>query len=225
MLPALKKPSLIAGMIKVAIIFILEMTNPSNIYATAYSWELGGHNCDHTCGKVAMGLNTRHELLGKVAACPEAWLGAYIDEDVTPLAERWDYTTVLTLADGSQWWCVDTFGDAHNRKPICLTIDAYHEGDQCTPVYRVDFAVASPLDFSWNNWLLWGWSTEWRPTRDLANELTEKGVAYALVLVGCTAVCRLIRIRFRLGGRPFKPGRGMDSPVRILHTDGRLLLG
>lgn len=120
------------------------------LYATAYNWELGGHNCDHDCGVTAIGVETRPELLGHVAACPIEWLGRV-------------NTTVITLADGSEWWCIDTFGAADNRRPLLFDHPYYG----LTWLIRVDFAVADPWGFWLNQELLYGWSVEWRPVDDL----------------------------------------------------------
>lgn len=120
------------------------------LYATAYNWELGGINCDHDCGVTAIGVETRPELLGRVAACPSEWIGTV-------------YTTVITLADGSEWWCIDTFGEEKNRKPLLFNHPYYG----AHWVLRVDFAVSDPLAFWHNQELLYGWSLEWRPVSEL----------------------------------------------------------
>ena len=116
------------------------------IYATAYNWNLGGINCNEDCGEVAIGLRTSDDLLDKTAACPLAWLGRI-------------NTTVVTLPDGNEWYCIDTFGDAHNQQPVFIS-HPYH-GDLW--VIRMDFAVTDPLAFEYNQQLIYGWSSEWRP--------------------------------------------------------------
>ena len=123
------------------------------IYATAYNWEWGGLNCDENCQVTAIGVETSPELLGHTAACPADWLGRIT-------------TTVVTLPDGSEWWCIDTFGDEANRRP--LLFDHPYYGLQW--VIRMDFAVSDPLAFGHNQELLYGWSTEWREVRELKGE-------------------------------------------------------
>ena len=120
------------------------------IYATAYNWNLGGINCDHDCGEVAIGLPTSDELLDKTAACPLEWLGRIT-------------TTVVTLPDGSEWYCIDTFGSVENQRPVFIS-HPYH-GDLW--VIRMDFAVSDPASFEYNQQLIYGWSVEWRPVREI----------------------------------------------------------
>lgn len=120
------------------------------IYATAYNWQLGGHNCNSDCGFVAISIPTEDWMLDRVAACPSAWLGTV-------------HTTVVTLADGSRWWCVDAFGAPVNREPVWL--EHHYWGDLW--VARIDFAVSDPWVFPYNQQLLYGWSREWRFVSEL----------------------------------------------------------
>lgn len=122
------------------------------LYATAYNWNLAGINCNENCNDVAIGLQTSDDLLDKTAACPLAWLGRIT-------------TTVVTLPDGSQWYCIDTFGSEINQKPVLIDHPVY--GWQW--VIRLDFAVTDPSSFYLNQELIYGWSAEWQPVSNLEN--------------------------------------------------------
>jgi hypothetical protein len=123
------------------------------IYATAYNWNLGGINCNEDCGEVAIGLATSDDLLNHTAACPLEWLGRI-------------NTTAVTLPDGSEWYCIDTFGSAENQQPVFIS-HPYH-GDLW--VIRIDFAVSDPASFEYNQQLIYGWSTEWQSVSDLGED-------------------------------------------------------
>lgn len=116
------------------------------LYVTAYDWREGVVNCDDDCSEVAIGLETQDWMIGRVAACPQEWLGRI-------------RTTVLRFWDRIVW-CVDSFGAPHNRI-------LYWHADYGW-VYRVDLALADPLLFGWQ--LIRNYSRSWREVGGLRNE-------------------------------------------------------
>lgn len=115
------------------------------IYPTAYSWKLGGVNCDSDCGNTSL-TTTGDELHGWTAACPVDWLG-YVNTSVVSVS--WD--------GGATWvdyWCIDTFGSAENQH--LTRVDH-------VPVYRMDFAHWPPVEFPYHGEFNWNWRREWRP--------------------------------------------------------------
>jgi hypothetical protein len=116
------------------------------LYITSYDWRLGGHNCDSDCGFTALSVPTADWLLDRAAACPSAWLG-YVT------------TTVLTLPDGTEHWCIDTFGQPEHRQLW------WHP--EAGWVYRIDLASADVMNNPWNQALVYDYWTSWEPTQEL----------------------------------------------------------
>lgn len=115
------------------------------IYPTAYSWKLGGINCDSDCSHTSL-TTTGDELFGWTAACPVEWLGHV---NTTVLSVSWDGGQTW-----DEWWCIDTFGDEENQHMTYI---------DHVPVYRIDFAVNPPDSFPYHGVLNWNWRREWRP--------------------------------------------------------------
>lgn len=116
----------------------------NTILATVYIPELGGINCLDPCGKTGTGATT---IPGMMAACPSGWVGTV-------------QTIVITLHDGSEWWCTDNFGKPEDYDTPVLKEHPGAAGAQW--VWQVDFMVDSSSNFEYNYYLLKGWTTEWR---------------------------------------------------------------
>lgn len=127
-----------------------EFLQPDMLYLTAYSWELGGINCDHDCSMTAL-VPTGPELFSHTSACPSQWLG----RQSTTVVSFWDF----------ELFCVDAFGHPDNREAVWV---------KGRYVYRIDVAFHPPEDFPYNNEFVPAgqWSREWRPM-DEFNRLRE----------------------------------------------------
>jgi len=121
------------------------------IWATTYNWEGGGISCDEDCGSSSIILNLKNEYLGHVAACPVGWLG-----HVT--------TTVITLWDGSEWWCLDAMAEAYQTW-------VWHPTNQWTRM--VDFSSPIPSEFPYNQWLIDGYTLRWKPVAEFYEMFAE----------------------------------------------------
>ena len=112
------------------------------LWATTYNWENGGINCGGSCGSSSIIRELKSEYLGHVAACPVDWLG-HVN------------TTVVTLWDGSEWWCLDAMAKEYQDW-------VWHPTNQWTKM--VDFSYAG--EFPYNQWLIDGYSLDWRPVAE-----------------------------------------------------------
>lgn len=135
------------------------------LYLTSYNWELGGQNCDQDCGHTAIGLRTGPHLLGKVAACPESWLGLPVwNRELTQIEEWWTSKIIFPAWTGLEpRYCIDNFGDPQNRRPVWLKHPYWHSDSVGEWVLRIDMAEVDPMAFQWNQDLISGWRRTWSP--------------------------------------------------------------
>lgn len=105
---------------------------------TAYNWNHGDVNCNEECDTLATGVKATDDLIGRVAACPAAWV-------------RLDRTAVITIY-GIDYMCLDNFGAVVDRHPV------YWRGEWCL---RVDLALHEPK--AWGVQIVGEWDIRWEP--------------------------------------------------------------
>ena len=116
-----------------------------DVLATTYNWELGGISCNEDCGGSAILNELKSDYLGHVAACPLDWVG-HVN------------TTVITLWDGTEWWCLDTMAEEYQ--------EWFWHSDTNQWVRVVDFSYRQVNEFPYNQWLIDGYTLEWRPVSE-----------------------------------------------------------
>jgi len=118
------------------------------ILATTYNWELDGISCDDDCSNSAILNELKSEYLGHVAACPLDWVG-HVN------------TTVITLWDDTKWWCLDTMAEEYQEWFWHARTNQW--------VRVVDFSYRQVSQFPYNQWLIDGYTLQWRPVSEFFN--------------------------------------------------------
>lgn len=118
-------------------------------YITTYNWEHGGHNTNSNPDDVSSGLPTTDWLFDVGMACPREWVGNINLHNAATVVVTFPAWTGL-----GERWCVDTFGEERNQKPV------YLNGRWNV---RFDIPARVPNDHPLNNDTITGWSAEWRP--------------------------------------------------------------